>query len=63
MKANLIIHIGRRHGAGWIPPIEESGCTGCNKQFSSATAYYYHAVQCFEAPNHMKEKMEKIAAI
>ena len=60
MKANLIIHIGRRHGAGWIPPAEEGTCTGCKKQFSSATAYYYHAVQCFEAPTHMKEKMAAI---
>jgi len=50
MKANLIIHIGRKHGAGWIPPSEAGACQGCKKQFSSETAYYYHAVGCFTAP-------------
>ncbi len=60
MKANLIIHIGRRHGTGWIPAAEEGICTGCSKQFSSATAYYYHAVQCFDAPENMKAKLAAI---
>jgi hypothetical protein len=49
MKANLLIHLGRKHGAGWIPDLKDGTCTGCKKQFSSATAYYYHAVQCFHA--------------
>jgi len=47
MKANLIIHIGRKHGGDWIPAMGADGCVGCKKQYSSATAYYYHAVQCF----------------
>jgi len=48
-KANFQIHIGRKHGAGWIPELKDGTCTGCKKQFSSDTAYYYHAVQCFRA--------------
>ena len=55
MKANLIIHIGRKHGKGWIPAMDASGCTGCKKEFSSATAYYYHAVQCFQAPTEIAD--------
>jgi hypothetical protein len=50
VKSNLLIHIGRKHGAGWVPPVSvTSACTcgGCDKEFSSATAYYYHAVSCF----------------
>jgi hypothetical protein len=53
MKANMLIHIGRKHGDGWIPVVSGVGacdCTGCKKSFSSATAYYYHAVHCFTAP-------------
>jgi uncharacterized C2H2 Zn-finger protein len=55
MKANLLIHIGRKHGAGWIPPASDGSCTGCKKEFSSVTAYYYHAVQCFrsQAPDNI----------
>jgi len=49
MKANLIIHIGRKHGAGWIPAPIDNACSGCKKEFSSVTAYYYHAVQCFRS--------------
>jgi len=65
MKANLIIHIGRKHGAGWIPAIGEDGaCSGCDKQFSSPTAYYYHAVQCFrtQVPDTFAEKLTAIVA-
>ena len=50
MKANLIIHIGRKHGDGWIPPLDGENCTNCKKTFMSPTAYYYHAVHCFTAP-------------
>ena len=52
MKANLIIHIGRKHGGGWIPPMDTtcSACSGCKKPFASPTAYYYHAATCFTAP-------------
>jgi len=57
MKANLVIHIGRKHGAGWIPAMESNGCTGCKKQFTSVTAYYYHAVQCFQAPDDVADKI------
>lgn len=54
MKANLIIHIGRKHGEGWIPPLAGGDtCTRCKKTFASPTAYYYHAVQCFTAPAHL----------
>jgi len=55
MKANLVIHIGRKHGEGWIPPLAEDGCTGCKKTFASPTAYYYHAATCFTAPSVFSE--------
>ena len=60
MKANLVIHIGRKHGDGWIPGVTGAGaceCTGCKRPFSSATAYYYHAVSCFAAPADLQDKM------
>jgi hypothetical protein len=58
MKANLIIHIGRKHGEGWIPALSDTGsCTGCKKSFASPTAYYYHAVQCFNAPEAIAEAL------
>ncbi len=49
MKSNLMIHIARKHGSGWVPAISCSGgaCKCCDKEFSSATAYYYHAVTCY----------------
>ncbi len=48
IRANMVIHVGRKHGAGWIPAYEKTGvCGGCTKSFASATAYFYHAVQCF----------------
>ena len=60
MKANLVIHIGRKHGAGWIPPFTESGCSGCKKTFSSVTAYYYHAVKCFTPPPALAEGLKAL---
>lgn len=58
MKNNLIIHIGRKHGAGWIPELCADGtCGGCKKEFSSDTSYYYHAVQCFQAPAEIATKL------
>jgi hypothetical protein len=49
-KANLLIHVARKHSDAWIPCREKSGvCTGCTRTFASDTAYYYHAVQCFDA--------------
>ena len=57
MKANLLIHIGRKHGNGWVPSMDNNVCVGCAKSFSSATAYYYHAVQCFTPPPSMIEKL------
>lgn len=50
MKSNLLIHIARKHGAGWVPAASgPTTCGSCAKSFSSATAYYYHAVFCFAA--------------
>ena len=47
-KYNMLIHIGRRHGEGWIPALlPNGGCPGCKKTFASATAYSYHATSCF----------------
>ena len=64
MKANLIIHIGRKHGAGWIPSLDKTGvCSGCcQKTFESVTAYYYHAVTCFTAPDEMLDKLALITS-
>ena len=58
VKSNLLIHVGRMHGSGWIPSLENGGdCAGCKRSFSSATAYYYHAVQCFTPPDEMADKI------
>jgi hypothetical protein len=47
-KANLLIHVARKHGEGWVPVRDNAGdCVGCQKHFASDTAYFYHAVQCF----------------
>jgi hypothetical protein len=48
-KANLLIHVARKHGDGWIPARNGDGCAGCSRTFASDTAYYYHAFQCFDA--------------
>jgi hypothetical protein len=49
-KANLLIHIARKHGADWVPPRADTGeCAGCQRNYASDTAYYYHAAQCFAA--------------
>lgn len=55
VKANIIIHIGRKHGAHWIPAVGgDSGmevfCPCCSKELASSTAYYYHGVKCFGVP-------------
>lgn len=58
IKSNLLIHVARRHGTGWIPPAADGcSCSGCKKEFSSATAYYYHAACCFPAPATLYEKV------
>lgn len=58
IKSNLLIHVARRHGTGWIPPAtNDCSCSGCKKEFSSATAYYYHAACCFPAPATLSEKV------
>ena len=62
MKANLLIHIGRKHGGDWIPSMDAGSCTGCKKLFSSPTAYYYHAVQCFQAPSNIAEFLSPIVS-
>ena len=50
MKANMSIHIARMHGET-VAPAASSGatvCVVCDKTFASATAYYYHAGECFD---------------
>jgi hypothetical protein len=64
-KPNLLIHIGRKHGDGWIPRAVGAGavlCKGCDKEFQSPTAYYYHAVSCFakQAPEEIATKLEGV---
>jgi hypothetical protein len=47
-RANLLIHMARKHGEGWIPARDATGnCVGCQKHYATDTAYFYHAVQCF----------------
>ena len=65
MKANLLIHIGRKHGEGWIPDPTAAGeciCNGCKRGFGSVTAYYYHAVQCFTAPESLSGALSSLLA-
>jgi KRAB domain-containing zinc finger protein len=60
VKSNLLIHIGRKHGEGWITPVAGAGacaCEGCKRDFASATAYFYHAVQCFTPPDTIAEAL------
>lgn len=44
MKSNMVIHIARKHSPQI--PVYSGTCTGCDKTFKSATAYYYHAATC-----------------
>lgn len=53
MKANMLIHIARKHGTGIVPPVATTGactCSQCSKGFASATAYYYHSYECYQIP-------------
>jgi general transcription factor IIIA len=61
MKANLMIHIARKHCEEWIPAQGEAGCSKCKKTFSSGTAYYYHAIHCFDPTPDMLEKLSMLA--
>jgi hypothetical protein len=66
MKPNMLIHIGRKHGNGWIPDAESKEacvCSSCSKELNSATAYYYHAVTCFEAPADISEKLALLTTV
>jgi len=61
VKVNLIIHVGRKHGEGWIPSLDTTSCcVGCNKLFASPTAYYYHATSCFKAPAAFEELLHPL---
>lgn len=51
-KANLLVHYARSHCKDWIPPYNKDvPCKGCGKDFSSSTAYLYHAIQCMKPIN------------
>jgi hypothetical protein len=66
VKSNLYIHIARKHGSGWVPTASgEPVCTRCAKGFSSATAYYYHAVTCFanDAPSVIVKSLDALLGI
>lgn len=59
-KSNVVIHIGRKHGAPIIPPVTKTECgniecSGCSKLCASSTAYFYHAVSCFSLKLEPKE--------
>jgi hypothetical protein len=63
MKANLLIHIARKHCIKWIPAdAEDHACSGCEKEFSSSTAYYYHAIQCFKVPETFLQQIRVLSA-
>lgn len=55
MKANMLIHIARKHAKSWIPYYDSSTseCSGCAKHFASPSAYYYHSMQCLPVPEEM----------
>jgi len=61
-KANMMIHIGRIHGKGWIPPLND-GCSKCSKKFNSAGAYFYHATTCFEPTPEVATAIAAVAAV
>ena len=49
MKANMVIHIARKHCGTTVPAMTGACvCPSCQKSFASATAYYYHAAGCFQ---------------
>lgn len=63
-KSNVVIHIGRKHGAPIIPPVTKTECgniecSGCSKLCASSTAYFYHAVSCFSLKLEPKEVSTK----
>ena len=67
-KANLLTHVGRKHGedwiVGWTPLVNDAKrgtCTACAKTFNNTAAYYYHAVQCFPASDDIKLKLASIS--
>ena len=65
-KYNMLIHIGRRHGEGWIPPLPTNGeCLGCHRSYASATAYAYHATCCFaeDAPFSLELACTRVAPV
>jgi hypothetical protein len=55
MKANMLIHIARKHAQKWIPYYTNTTttCSGCTKAFASPSAYYYHSMQCLPVPEDM----------
>ena len=57
----MMIHIGRIHGKGWIPPMND-GCSKCSKKFNSAGAYFYHATTCFEPTPEVAAAIAAITA-
>jgi hypothetical protein len=59
MKANMLIHIARKHGQKWVPTYVDTTtcCSGCPKMFASPSAYYYHAMQCLTVPDEIASLM------
>lgn len=50
-KANILIHYARVHCKDYIPTYSKSAnvCKGCDKPFSSSSAYFYHSLSCFQS--------------
>lgn len=60
-KANILVHFARSHCKDWIPIFaKESTCKCCGKQFSSSTAYFYHAVTSMPAPAEFAQMLSKM---
>lgn len=60
-KGNMITHIGRIHGKGWVTEIKGSvgpfTCTECKKELNSSTTYFNHAVRCYTPPPEIAERL------
>lgn len=59
-KANALVHFARTHCKEWIPAYTKDTACKCEKQFSSSTAYFYHAVTCIPAPGAFADMVAKM---
>ena len=57
-KGNRITHCMRKHFTDEIKEIQDDlSCKVCDKDFTSLSAFYYHAINCIEVNNDNKNKI------